>query len=134
MSERKIRTFHIPIDRVRQYLTVEEIEACVGGHVKCAIYADVEAGRKLILGNGIRALLGLADSAVEIKALEKKLSDAIPSKEMLLDVIQGWQFAWMDVKGTDEQDRKNYFNRAFGIDANMRHDLAKRLREAMEGK
>lgn len=41
MSERKIRTFHIPLDRVRQYLTVEEIESCVGGHVKCAIYADV---------------------------------------------------------------------------------------------
>lgn len=131
MSERKIRTFHIPLDRVRQYLTVEEIEACVGGHVKCAIYADVEAGRKLILGNGIRALLGLADSAVDIKVLEKKLSDAVPSEDKLLGVIESWQFAWMDVKGTDEQDRKNYFKRAFGVDANMRHDLARRLRGEM---
>lgn len=74
MSERKIRTFHIPLDRVRQYLTVEEIEACVGGYVKCAIYADVEAGRKLILGNGIRALLGLADSAVDMKEKDAAIS------------------------------------------------------------
>lgn len=74
MSERKIRTFHIPLDRVRQYLTVEEIEACVGGHVKCAIYADVEAGRKLILGNGIRALLGLADSVVDMNEKDAAIS------------------------------------------------------------
>lgn len=74
MSERKIRTFHIPIDRVRQYLTVEEIQNCVGGHVKCAIYADVEAGRKLILGNGIRALLGLADAAVDMNEKDAAIS------------------------------------------------------------
>lgn len=59
MSERKIRTFHIPLDRVRQYLTVEEIEACVGGHVKCAIYADVSAFLERNQYNLVRALFGL---------------------------------------------------------------------------
>jgi hypothetical protein len=48
-------------------------------------------------------------------------------KEKLLDVILAWQHAWMDVRGTDERDRMSYFNKAAGIDANMRHDLARRL-------
>lgn len=49
------------------------------------------------------------------------------NKETFLYVIEQWQFSWMDVKGTDKQDAKNYFRKASGIDANMRYDLAKRL-------
>lgn len=45
----------------------------------------------------------------------------------LEEIILQWQRSWMDVKGTDEKDRKNYFNRAAGIDANMRYSLARKL-------
>lgn len=48
----------------------------------------------------------------------------------LLDIILQWQFAWMDVKGTTEEDAKNYRERSRGIDANMRYDLARRLMKA----
>lgn len=48
-------------------------------------------------------------------------------EEKFLGVIEKWQRSWMNVTGTDEADRKNYFDRAFGIDANMRYDLASRL-------
>lgn len=48
----------------------------------------------------------------------------------LKDVIREWKFAWMDIKGTDERDRKNYHRRAFGVDANMMHNLATRIESA----
>lgn len=49
--------------------------------------------------------------------------------EVMEEIIMKWQRSWMDVKGTDEKDRKNYFERSAGIDANMRFDLAKRIVE-----
>lgn len=48
----------------------------------------------------------------------------------LKDVIREWKFAWMDIKGTDERDRENYRRRAFGVDANMMHNLATRIESA----
>lgn len=55
------------------------------------------------------------------------MSDREMSEEKILEIIMQWQFAWMNVMGTNEEDRKNYFDRAFPIDANMRYDLARRL-------
>ena len=46
-------------------------------------------------------------------------------------IIMKWQRNWMDVKGTDEKDRRSYFERSAGIDANMRYGLAKMLVVAM---
>lgn len=54
------------------------------------------------------------------------------TEENLEEVILNWQRAWMDVRGTDEKDRKTYFNRAAGIDANMRFSLAKRILEFLK--
>lgn len=49
------------------------------------------------------------------------------------EVIAKWKHRWMyDVTGTNEEDRKNYFNRAYGVDANMRYDLAKMLELAIK--
>jgi len=45
-------------------------------------------------------------------------------KEKYLKVIQDWQFYWMN------QDDSGYFDRALGVDANMKHDLARRLANA----
>lgn len=52
-------------------------------------------------------------------------------EELIRSVIERWQLHWMDIKGTNEDDQKNYFKRSHGIDANMRHDLAKRIEEVM---
>jgi len=48
-------------------------------------------------------------------------------EEFYVREIEKWQFAWMNVTGTTEEDSKNYRERSCGIDANMRYDLARRL-------
>lgn len=48
-------------------------------------------------------------------------------EEFYVREIEKWQFAWMNVTGTTEEDSKNYRERSRGIDANMRYDLARRL-------
>ena len=42
-----------------------------------------------------------------------------PTERELVKVIEAWKHAWMD--------EPDYFDRAFGIDANMKYDLARRL-------
>lgn len=44
--------------------------------------------------------------------------------EKYLKVIRGWQLYWMT------QEDSGYPQRALGVDANMKHDLARRLVEA----
>lgn len=61
----------------------------------------------------------------------ERLRDAL-NEHWLVEQITKWKHAWMDVKGTDERDRKNYFNKAFGIDANMKYDLARRIIAALQ--
>ena len=50
-----------------------------------------------------------------------------PTEAEFVKIIEEWKHAWMNVTGTDEADASNYFERAFGIDANMKYDLARRL-------
>lgn len=45
----------------------------------------------------------------------------------ILEVVREWKHFWMNQTQNGEADYKNYFNRAFGIDANMSHHLAKML-------
>jgi len=63
-------------------------------------------------------LRGLAKAAEVIDARDE---------EFYVREIEKWQFAWMNVTGTTEEDSKNYRERSRGIDANMRYDLARRL-------
>jgi len=51
------------------------------------------------------------------------------NKDHYLKIIQEWKHAWMNQYGNGQSDHDNYFRRAFGIDANMKHSLAKRLME-----
>lgn len=51
------------------------------------------------------------------------------SKENLKDGIDQWVMFWMNQKQNNEQDYQNYLRRAIGVDANMRHHLAKKLHE-----
>lgn len=53
-------------------------------------------------------------------------------EEFFVSVIEKWQFTWMDVKGTDEKDRANYYSKAHMIDANMRYSLARMLVKTMK--
>jgi hypothetical protein len=52
-----------------------------------------------------------------------------PDKKPYLDLIEVWLSYWMNQTQNSEADRANYFRRAFGVDANMRHHLAKLLAE-----
>jgi hypothetical protein len=54
------------------------------------------------------------------------------NERWLVEQILEWKYAWMDVKGTDERDRENYFHRAFGVDANMQYNLARRILAALQ--
>lgn len=63
-------------------------------------------------------LAGMAKAAEMIEAR---------GEEFYVREIEKWQFAWMNVTGTTEEDSQNYRERSRGIDANMRYDLARRL-------
>ena len=51
------------------------------------------------------------------------------NKDHYLKIIQEWKHAWMNQYDNGQSDHDNYFRRAFGIDANMKHSLAKLLME-----
>lgn len=55
------------------------------------------------------------------------------TKDELLDIIEKWQWDWMNQTQNSVQDFQNYFNKSVGIDANMRHSLADRILRVMEG-
>lgn len=46
------------------------------------------------------------------------------AKDSFLTVIEEWTGYWMNQRQNSQQDYENYFRRAFGVDANMRHHLA----------
>lgn len=54
--------------------------------------------------------------------------------EFFLKIIRDWKHSWMNQTQNDKADFDNYFGRAFGIDANMVHSLARRIVKAMEEK
>lgn len=58
--------------------------------------------------------------------LKQKLTE-----QNLVEIIYKWKHIWMDVKGTDQRDRENYFSRAFGVDANMIYSLARLLQKEL---
>lgn len=72
-------------------------------------------------------IAGATKYAEQVEMMEK-----IINEEFLLEVITEWKHSWMDVKGTDERDRKNYFHRAFGVDANMKYSLARMIIEKLK--
>lgn len=54
-------------------------------------------------------------------------------KERFLEIVRKWKHFWMNQTQNSEEDRQNYFNRAFGIDANMSHHLADLLHKEFKG-
>jgi hypothetical protein len=69
----------------------------------------------------------LAAELTALKERERGLVEKLKDEAFFVHIIEKWQHTWMDVKGTDERDRQNYFNRASKIDANMRYSLARML-------
>lgn len=51
--------------------------------------------------------------------------------DQVLKIVESWQFFWMN-QTIDEKDTKHYRERAAGIDANMRHNLAERIIEVLK--
>lgn len=56
------------------------------------------------------------------------------AEEIAKQLVDKWQYFWMNQRQNSEQDFKNYFRRALGVDANMKahlyHLLAQAIREA----
>lgn len=48
-------------------------------------------------------------------------------KEHYRDIIDEWRSIWMNQTQNNEEDRKNYFRRAIGVDSNMQYSLARML-------
>ena len=46
------------------------------------------------------------------------------AREKSIKIIEKWQCFWMNQTQNNEADRKNYFHRACGVDANMKYHLA----------
>lgn len=88
---------------------------------------------RLPFGNGTGNYLSRAEHEATVSELKErvgKLEKLLGDKGFFLNVVNNWKHSWMTVTGTDEKDRENYFNRAFGVDANMKHDLVRRLMHA----
>lgn len=54
------------------------------------------------------------------------------TKDQALDLIIKWKSFWMNQTQNSPKDHKNYFSRAIGVDANMKHHLANMIAEATE--
>lgn len=62
----------------------------------------------------------------ELTSLRELLGEA-SDKNKIKDTIDEWILYWMNQTQNNEQDYQNYLRRAMGVDANMRHDLARRV-------
>lgn len=55
-------------------------------------------------------------------------------QDFFIKIIDDWKAFWMNQTQNSEDDFQNYFNRAIGIDANMKYSLARRLEKAVNDK
>lgn len=60
-----------------------------------------------------------------------KLQQGEKTLDSILKIVEGWQQFWMN-QTLDPEDTKRYRERACGIDANMRHDLAEKIMEVLK--
>lgn len=51
-----------------------------------------------------------------------------------LQVVSDWKMFWSNQTQNSPEDQQNYFHRAFGIDSNMKHNLADRMNRFVESK
>jgi hypothetical protein len=105
----------------RMHLSMDRIDACK--HDFLAGYDEANSPT----GKGERALFIEAQAKL-ITTLQAEL-EALKDKEFFLTIIREWKHAWMNQHQNSEADFKNYLTRAFGIDANMQHNLAFKIVE-----
>lgn len=84
---------------------------------------------KIRLGKG-ETIHVIEYSAYETLTAKVKRYEEVFNKEFFLNIITEWKFSWMNQRQNDQKDYENYHRRAFGVDANMKHDLASRLARA----
>lgn len=49
------------------------------------------------------------------------------TRDRFKELIDDWQMFWMNQRQNSEDDYQNYWRRAFGVDANMKHSLAETI-------
>lgn len=59
----------------------------------------------------------------KLQEIKERCEKADPS----IELVEEWQQYWMNQTQNSKEDFDNYYRRAFGVDANMRHSLAKRI-------
>jgi len=74
---------------------------------------------------GVDRRYDLHDKIVEIDKLKKQLE--MFTEDNVRKVILEWKHTWMNQHANSQEDHENYFRRAFGIDANMQYDLARKI-------
>lgn len=78
--------------------------------------------------NRISAIPSIIENARII--LKGPISEEIINKDWAMKVVGGWKSFWMNQHQNSVEDQQNYFGRALGVDANMSHNLAMRIRNA----
>ena len=91
--------------------------------------AELDARYKKEHYDRVRHWEDLTEANEAIAELERKLEQI--NEEFIRNIITEWKHSWMNVKGTDKRDRQNYFEKAFGVDANMQYDLSRRIINAL---
>lgn len=61
------------------------------------------------------------------------MSEQRTFEQELVEVAYKWKHTWMNQRQNSKEDFENYHRRAFGVDANMIHHLAKMMAEAFNG-
>lgn len=116
-------------------------------HVKIVLSRALKQGSGFSLDQEKWILYG-AEMRFELDAKQRPLGEqvlrltiendrlrAALREESILQVVRKWKRAWMNQTKNGQADHENYFNRAFGVDANMQHSLAKMISEsALAGK
>lgn len=93
---------------------------------------SVDDGSKFYL-NSEGKMVPMIESYEQLQSKHTALLEQVEklNKDFFLGIIDEWQLNWMNVTGTNEADRSNYYSRAFGVDANMRYSLARMICKAL---
>jgi len=84
--------------------------------------------------HGIKLRWSCGSCEDELSPKEQNISQSKFNEEFFLKIIRDWKSSWMNQRQNSEADYENYFKRAFGVDANMIHSLAKSLETAVKEK
>jgi len=89
--------------------------------IKDAEILELKKSLNFAVGGEYNLIPLLREEITWLRLALEKYSD----KYIMKEVIDEWIIYWMNQTQNSEEDYKNYLRRAMGVDANMRHHLAK---------